>query len=449
MKIRLGFIVISLLLASAASALGAVSAEEAKALGTTLTAVGAEKAGNADGSIPPYTGGLTTPPADFKEGSGIRPDPFASEKPLFSINAGNMSNYADKLTEATRALMKKYPTFRIDVYPTHRTVALPEYVREATAINAVKAVTTNEGLGIKNASSGVPFPIPKDGYEAMWNHLLRFAGEAIEYKFSNWNVNSAGHKTLSSSGTAQQEFPYYNKQNPSADTYLKLKIGYNAPARRNGEAMMAVDPLNPAEKKRVAHQYLPGQRRVKLAPEIAFDTPNPGAAGMATYDDAFIFNGSMERYDFKLIGKKEMYVPYNDYKMLYHTKSDALLLPNYVDPDHVRFELHRVWVVEATLKPGKRHIYTKRVFYLDEDSWVALASDQYDARGQLFRAAFSAFTYSYDAHAPFVDAIFYYDLIANSYNLQIHLGDGGYLRYTSPLPKNEWSPDSLAGSGIR
>jgi hypothetical protein len=449
MKIRYSFIVIGLLLASAVSALGAVSAEEAKMLGTTLTAVGAEKEGNADGSIPPYTGGLTTPPANFKEGSGIRPDPFADEKPLFSINAGNMSKYDDKLTEAAKVLMKKYQTFRIDVYPTHRTVALPKYVLDATAINAVTAQTTNGGLGIENARSGVPFPIPKDGYEAMWNHLLRFTGEAIEYKFRCWNINSAGRKSLSSSGTAQQEFPYYNKLNPSADTYIMLKINYNAPARRNGEALMAVDPLNLAEKSRVAHQYLPGQRRVKLAPEIAFDTPNPGAAGMATYDDAFIFNGSMERYNFKLVGKKEMYVPYNEYKMQYHTKSDDLFLPHHINPDHVRFELHRVWVVEATLKPGKRHIYTKRIFYLDEDSWVALASDQYDARGQLFRAAFSTFTYSYDAQAPFVDAIFYYDLIANSYNLQMHFGDGGYLRHTSPFPKNEWSPDSLAGSGIR
>lgn len=449
MKLHNSLIAAGLVLAIAGSALGAVSVEEAKKLGTTLTAVGAEKAGNADGSIPPYTGGLTTPPAGFKKGSGIRPDPFADEKPLFSISAKNMEQYAGKLTEATKVLMKKYPTYRIDVYKTHRTVALPKYVLDATARNAVTAQTTNGGLGIKNAKSGVPFPIPKDGYEAMWNHLLRYSGEAIEYKFSNWNINSAGHKSLSSSGTAQQEFPYYNKLNPSDDTYIMLKIYYNAPARRNGEALMAKDPVNLAEKSRVAHQYLPGQRRVKLAPEIAFDTPNPGAAGMATYDDAFIFNGSMERYNFKLVGKKEMYVPYNAYKMLYHTKPDALMLPKHISPDHARFELHRVWVVEATLKPGKRHIYSKRIFYLDEDSWVALASDQYDARGQLFRAAFSTFTYSYDVLAPFVDAIFYYDLIANSYNLQIHLGDGGYLRYTSPFPKKEWSPDSLAGSGIR
>ncbi len=61
--------------------------------------------------------------------------------------------------------------------------------------------------------------------------------------------------------------------------------------------------------------YLPGQRRVKAAPDVAYDTPNPGTAGATTYDDAFMFNGAMDRYDFKLIGKKEMYVPYNAYKL--------------------------------------------------------------------------------------------------------------------------------------
>jgi len=328
-------------------------------------------------------------------------------------------------------------------------VALPKHVLDATTRNAVTAQTTNGGLGVKNARSGVPFPIPKDGYEAMWNHLLRYSGEAYVYKFTNYNVTAAGRKTLSAAGTIQEEYPYYNKQNPSSETYLMMKVNYTEPARRSGEATMVVDPLNLAEKSRVAHQYLPGQRRVKLAPDIAFDTPNPGSAGLITYDDVFVYNGSMERYNFKLVGKKELYLPYNTYKMVYQSKSDDICLPHHINPDKVRFELHRVWVVEATLKPGKRHIYTKRIFYLDEDSWGALASDQYDARGQLFRASFSAFTYSYDAQAPYYAAIYSYDLIANSYNLQIHLGDNGYLRYNAPFPKKEWSPDSLAGSGVR
>jgi hypothetical protein len=98
-----------------------VTADEAKQLGTTLTQVGAEKAGNKEGTIPEYTGGLTTAPAGFDKGKGVRPDPFASEKPVASIDAKNMDKYADKLSEGTKALMQANADYRIDVYPTHRT----------------------------------------------------------------------------------------------------------------------------------------------------------------------------------------------------------------------------------------------------------------------------------------------------------------------------------------
>jgi hypothetical protein len=163
---------------------------------------------------------------------------------------------------------------------------------------------------------------------------------------------------------------------------------------------MLVDPLDIGTKDRRAWTYLPGQRRVKVAPDLAHDTPNPGTAGATTFDDTFIFNGSMDRFDFKLVGKKEMLVPYNDYVAVYQSKQDDLLKPNHLNPDLVRWELHRVWIVEATLKEGKRHVYSKRTFYLDEDSWMALASDEYDARGQLYRTGFAYMAPSYDVPAP-------------------------------------------------
>lgn len=449
MKLYKGLITASLVLAYAGSVFGAVSAEEAKKLGTTLTAVGAEKAGNADGSIPAYTGGLATPPASFKKGSGVRPDPFADEKPLFSINAKNMEQYAKQLTEGTKTLMKKYPSYRIDVYKTHRTVALPQSVQDSSALNAVKAQTTNGGLAIKNAKAGIPFPIPKDGYEAMWNHLLHYQGEAYELTFNAWNIDASGRKSLSTDGLEIVEFPYYDKKNQSSDIFFAVKIFYLGPARRNGESVMVKDSINLVEKGRQAWQYLPGQRRVKLAPEIAFDTPNANTAGNTTYDDAYMFNGSMELFNFKLIGKKEMYVPYNTYKMIYQTDADALLMPKHGNPDHIRWEKHRVWEVEGTLKPGKRHIYSKRVFYIDEDSWTALASDQYDMRGQLYRAQFGAITQSYDANAVYTDCGLSHDFIAGNYSINGLPGPKGKLKYISPLPAREWSPDSLTGVGIR
>ena len=432
-----------------ANALAAVSADEAKQLGTTLTAVGAEKGANKDGTIPAYTGGITTAPTGFKAGDGIRPDPFAGEKPGYSVDAKNMDKYADKLTEGTKALMKKYPSYRIDVYPTHRSVAYPKTILENTAKNATRAKTAQGGLVVEGAYAGVPFPIPKDGYETMWNHLLRYNGQAYEFKYRAMYVDASGKTILATEGTATQDYPYYDTTKTSADIYYKIKIVYSGPPRRAGEGLMVHDPMNPIEKGRRAWQYLPGQRRVKLAPDISYDTPNPGTAGSTTYDDAFVFNGAMDRFDFKLVGKKEMLVPYNSYKMAYHSKQDDLFKPNHLNPDLVRWELHRVWVVEATLKEGKRHIYSKRTFYIDEDSWVGVASDEYDARGALYRAGFQYVTPSYDVLAPYSDTQGHYDLVAGLYVLNGWTAETGGVRYTAPLPEREWSADALAGAGIR
>lgn len=431
------------------AAQAAVTPEEARALGTTLTAVGAEKAGNKDGSIPAYNGGLTTPPAGYKAGDGIRPNPFAGEKPKFSIDAKNMAQYAGSLTEGTKALLQKYPTYRVDVYPTHRSVAFPKYVTDNTVKNAVKAKTLNEGRSIEGAHAGFPFPIPKTGNEAMWNHLVRFNGPAYEAKYRNLNVDASGRVALATEGLSVQEYPFWDAGKTGADTYWRLKLTYTGPARRAGEALLLVDPLDIGTKDRRAWSYLPGQRRVKVAPDLAHDTPNPGTAGATTFDDTFIFNGSMERYDFKLVGKKEMIVPYNAYAAVYGAKQDELLKPNHLNPDFVRWELHRVWVVEATLKEGKRHVYSKRTFYLDEDSWAALASDEYDARGQLWRAGFAYMTPSYDVPAPYTDMFGHYDLVSRVYSLTGFIAETGGMRQVKALPEREWTADALAGAGIR
>jgi hypothetical protein len=426
-----------------------VTADEAKSLGTTLTPVGADKNASKDGTIPAWTGGLVTPPATYKAGDGIRTNPYAAEKPRLVVDAKNMAEHADKLTEGTKALLQKYPTFRVDVYPTQRSVAFPKWVYENTAKNAVKAKTSNDGRSIEGAHAGFPFPIPKTGYEAMWNHLVRFNGQAYEAKYRNLAVDASGRATLATEGLSTQEYPFWDNTKASAETYWRIKLAYTGPARRAGEALMLVDPLDIGSKERRAWMYLPGQRRTKVAPDLSHDTPNPGTAGATTFDDTFIFNGSMDRFDFKLVGKKEMIVPYNAYAAVYQAKQDDLLKPNHLNPDLVRWELHRVWVVEATLRDGKRHVYAKRTFYLDEDSWAALASDNYDARGQLYRTGFAYMAPSYDLPAPYTDMFGHYDLVSRQYSLTGFIAETGGLRHTKPLSEREWTADSLAGAGVR
>ncbi|HSI55795.1 MAG TPA: DUF1329 domain-containing protein [Ramlibacter sp.] len=435
--------------AIAAPALSAVTADEARALGTTLTPIGAEKAANKEGTIPAYTGGLTTPPAGFKAGDGIRPNPFAAEKPRLVVDAKNMAQHGAQLTEGTKALIQKFPSFRVDVYPTHRSAAFPKWVGDNTAKMALQAKTANEGRSMQGAHAGFPFPIPKTGYEAMWNHLVRFNGPAYESKYRNLTVDANGRTTLVTEGTSVQEYPFWDNSKTSADTFWRIKNTYTGPARRAGEALMVVDPIDMGSKERRAWMYLPGQRRVKVAPDLSHDTPNPGTAGATTFDDLFMFTGSMDRFDFKLVGKKEILVPYNAYQAVYQAKQDDLLKPNHLNPDLVRWELHRTWVVEATLREGKRHVYGKRTFYLDEDSWAILASDEYDLRGQLYRVGFAYMAPSYDQPAPYTDMFGHYDLVARVYSLIGFIAESGGMRAVKALPDREWTADSLAGAGIR
>ncbi|MCU1752769.1 DUF1329 domain-containing protein [Pseudomonas sp. 6D_7.1_Bac1] len=430
----------SLIMTLAIDAQASVSSQDAARLGTSLTLVGAEKAGNADGSIPAYNGGLTTAPASFKTGDSMRPDPFASEKPLLVINGKNVDQYKGMLTATTAELAKRFPSYRIDVYPTHRTAALPQAVLNNSRKNATAAKSLEGGLAIDNALPGVPFPIPQSGAEAMWNFLLRYQGVNINSKYDSWSVDSAGVPSLAVTGEAFISFPIYeNLSKPinNSDIYYQMKLSYTGPARRAGESIMLKDAANPVQQPGRAWQYLPGQRRVKQISILAYDTPNPGTAH------------ALELYDWTLVGKQEMIVPYNTYKLTYVRDPKSLTTPNHIAPDFVRWEKHRVWVVEGNLKAGAQHIYQKRRFYLDEDSWAALASDQYDASGQLYRGSFAFLSQSYDQQVPDATPFMTYDLARGSYNINGVVGPHGGIKYIEPLSMAQWSPESMAGAGIR
>lgn len=443
--------VASLLLAPGTGALAAVSVEEAAQLKSRLTPVGAEKAGNKEGTIPEWTGGLK-PGAGARQG-GKRTDLFPGEKPLYSITAQNLAQHAAKLSEGQAALFKKYPSYRIDVYPSHRTASAPQWVFDNTFANATRAKSSNGGFAVEGAYGGVPFPIPKTGTEAMWNHHLRWQGEAYKWRFNTWITTTDGKKVLVSNSVVDNQMPYYYKDG-SLETYKKepyyLRLVTNGPPQKAGEALLIRDQMDPVAVGRQSWQYLTGQRRVRKLPNAAYDTPSFVTSGVSNFDEIYVFSGPMDRYDWKLLGKKEMLIPYNANKIFAPARDADIMDERFLNPDHVRWELHRVWEVEATLAQGKRHVIPKRKFYLDEDTWLAVLSDGWDAKGQLWKTFWYLPIAAPDVPAMLAGPFGAYNLQSGDWIANNVMNEKSeQILSTKRLPENYFTPDAMAGEGIR
>jgi hypothetical protein len=379
------------LLVAAAPGLTAVSASEAARLGVDLTPLGGEKAGNKAGTIPAWDGGLTSAAsagvAGFKSG-GHHPDPFAGDKPLYTITRANMGQYAAVLTEGHKKLLQQYADYKLNVYPTRRSAAAPQRIYDATQRIAATAQLAPGGNGVLNAGEGIPFPMPTEGVQVFWNHVLRFRGEKIARTIGQFPVTAGGEYTMVK--FKDETFVAYSAPGAKSENLDNI-IAYFiqetvAPARLAGEILLVQETLDQSKENRKAWIYNPGQRRVRRAPDVAYDNPGTNSDNLRTSDQFDIYNGSPQRYDWKLVGKREMLVPYNSYKLQSATlKYKDILTKNHINQDLARYELHRVWVVDSTLKAGTSHLYKRRTLYVDEDSWQILAVDCYDSRGQLYR----------------------------------------------------------------
>jgi hypothetical protein len=432
------------------SAVAAVTAEEAAKLKSELTPFGAEKAGNKDGSIPAWTGGYTTPIPGDRPG-GRRGDPFKDEKPLFSITAKNMDQYADKLTDGSKAMLKKYPDYRIDVYKTHRTAAAPQWVYDNTFKNATRAKLSGD---IPEAAyGGVPFPIAKTGAEVMWNHLLRWRGTSWGWSGTQYQLTADGKAVMTTDGTADQQMPYYF-QDGSPETFAKsneywmIRLINVGPPIRAGEAIVGRLQLDASKDQ--AWVYLTGQRRVRKLPNPCCDTPTPATAGVMSFDELETFTGRIDRFDWKLVGKQEVYIPYNGNKLL-QPKTDAEVVgKHFPNPDHMRWELHRVWVVDAALRPGQRHQAPKGRYYCDEDTWMCVLADRWDANGQLWKTIWTHNFVAPDFPGTLSAAIGFNDLLSGAaYVGNLLNSKAAQWPIKQRFPDSNFTPDALAGEGVR
>jgi hypothetical protein len=439
-----------------APAFAAVTAEEAKQLGTTLTPWGAEQAGNKDGTIPAYGKDvIKVPSGSDPKKPGLRLDPFANEKPLFTVTAANMAQYADKVTEGMKEVLRKYPTMRMDVYPSHRTAIYPQYVIDNTIKNATACKAVKGGNKLEGCFGGLPFPIPKSGAEAVWNKLTAYTAAAWQSTYEAVMVDASGSAVVQAINEAVQESPYYDPSRkgvvPDDEVYWRIRLDTVGPTRKAGEKLLIVDNVDMVGIGRKAWQYLPGQRRVKLSPDLAYDTPTPQTGGASIMDEQRVFLGAPDRYDWKLVGKKEMFIPYNNFRTDDPAKcpGKVLFTKNHPNPDCVRWETHRVWVVEGALKPGLRHIYPKRTLYIDEDAPQATMGEGYDSSGKMYRVNFAAFFPMYEAQGLMGDMAMIMDLQTGAWSTSGYAAEHGGWSVTEPKGAKFYTPDALAAAGLR
>ena len=439
-------------LAAATPAEAKVTGAEAAKLGGELTPLGATAAGTESGSIPTWQGGITKPPAGYAPGMH-HPDPFAADKPLFTITADNFRLYEANLSPGQIALFQRYPaTFRMPVYRSRRTASLPRRIYDRTIANATTAMLTEGGNGVMNAAEGIPFPIPKNGLEAIWNHLLRYRGKSLRRASGQASPTAAGAYVM----VRLDEDVLWAYQQPGATTatidnmlaYFLQEVA--SPPRLAGNILLVHETLDQTAEPRKAWIYNPGRRRVRRAPNIAYDNPGTASDGQRTSDQFDMFNGAPDRYVWTLGGKRELYIPYNSYKL--HSdrnRFDDIVKPNHINPDLTRYELHRVWVVEARLKEGTRHLYARRTFHIDEDSWQAAIVDHYDGRGQIWRVSEAHVINYYEVPLVWTTAMTVYDLQNGRYLVNGLANEYEMIRFNVALGREKFIPEALRQLGRR
>lgn len=439
------------------AAFAAVSAEEAKRLGADLTPMGAEKAGNAAGTIPAWDGGLTAPPPGIGYEPGKHhPDPFADDKPLFTITAANMAQYDAQLTQGNKALLATYPdSYKMNVYPTRRSCAFPPHVYQAIARNAVSGKMINDGNGITGATMASPFPIPQSAREVLWNFELMYRG---------FKTKAGSAATVSSKGgdfTIESVDEYFirNWSDPSITTTegMENRVFFinrvtNSPPQSVGSMFLGHYPLDQVAEAKHTWIYKPGERKVKRITANAYDAPSNGSNGIRTIDMGIhIFSGAGDRYAWEQQGKSEKIIPYNTYRLSSpDLEYKDIIGKGHLNTDLIRYELHRVWEIEGTLKPGMTHsIAHRRKFYFDEDTWMLLSTALYGPGGEITRVQ-EGFTINHYEHPVCIlapDVI--YDIAGGVFHIVSMRNKEQEIDFNANHDRAFFTTDSVRRRGVR
>jgi Protein of unknown function (DUF1329) len=456
MKRTSGTGVVLTLLFGMHGAVAGVSSEEAARLGADLTPMGAEKAGNADGTIPAWDGGLSGPPPGVSiDPARHLPDPFAADQPLYTVTAANMAQYEATLTDGHKELLQAYPdSYFLKVYPSRRSCAYPPAVYEAVKRNAISAQVINEGYSITGATMASPFPIPKTANEVLWNHELRYQGFKVLRESAEATPTKNGDYTIQ---VAHDRW-MYRYSNPSLAKvedldnvifyFLKQVI---SPSTAAGSMLLLHNKLDQKAEGRRVWNYRPGERKVKRLMGLSYDALTPTSEGMRTNDNMQVFNGAQDRYDWELLGKQEKLIPYNLFALSSNElKYSDILHKGHLNPDPMRYELHRTWVVEGKLKPGQTHIIAaRRRNYIDEDSWTVAATALFDAGGRIARVQEGHIYNYYDQPLCALGSDVVYDIAGGRYHILGMRNEQKPVRFDQEMDEEMFSPSGMRRLGVR
>ncbi|WP_341706355.1 DUF1329 domain-containing protein [Halopseudomonas sp.] len=437
--------VLSSLVLASAVAQARVDASTAARLQSDLTPIGAERAGNLDGSIPAWDGGLSPTPAAYEEGRGYV-DPYADDRPLYSVSAANAEGFSDRLSPGQQAMLRRYSaTWKLQVYPSRRSASFPQKVYDAAFSNAQSAELTDNGNGVAGMKIAVPFPIPQSALEVLWNHLTRYRGESVKRYYAQATPQPDGNYFM----TRIEDYFLFNQwagdsavDNGNVLFYFRQSVV--APTRLAGMELLVHETVNQVSEPRMSWIYASGQRRVRRAPNVAYDSPGTASDGMRTTDNFDMFSGAPDRYDWELMGKKEMLIPYNSYRLADKRNRYAdIVQPGHINPELPRYELHRVWHVRATLKAGQRHLYKQRDMYFDEDSYQLVVVDHYDNRDQLWRLGESYTINLYDQPLVWTKGDAVYDLLSGRYVIGLLSNEEPREQFDTGLQPSDFTPAQL------
>jgi hypothetical protein len=416
-----------------------------------LTPMGAIRAGNEAGSIPAWDGGIAKPIEGYAGPESMHPDPYADDAVLYTVTAQNLAEHAQHLTPGLQAMLKRYPdTFRILVYPSRRSHAAPTWVYDNTRRNADSARLSADGNGIEGAFGGIPFPLPTQALQVYWNHVTRWRGQYLTNRGHDANVYADGKFTLVTRRT-EVKFHFYAPGGDAAsldNRLFSLLSTVTAPPRLARSGVLVHETLNQDAAERQAWIYDSGRRRVLRAPLLAFDMSVSDADALRTADDTDMMNGSPSRFDWKLLGRQEMLIPYNNYR-IESVANEQLLQPGHLDPQQTRFELHRVWVIEATRKADWRHVYSRRVFFVDEDSWSIAIADQFDNSDALWRVSLAYLKNYYELPATLPAVYAFHDLASGRYHVQGLADEGREASTLQPVPDDSAFTPGALGRFVR